>query len=83
MPEFNREEFEVKGKELVEKVKQVVHEGNVRKVILKNEKKETIVEFPLTIGVVGAVFAPMLAAVAAIAAVVTKCTVEVEKKSDS
>lgn len=81
MPEFNREEFEVKGKELVEKVKQVVHEGNVRRVIIKNEKKETIVEFPLTIGVVGAVVAPMLAAVAAIAALVGKCTVEVEKKA--
>ena len=82
MAEFNKEEFEVKGKELVEKVKQVVHEGNVRQVIIKNENKETIVEFPLTVGVVGAVVAPMLAAVAAIAALVGKCTVEVEKKAE-
>ncbi len=81
MAEFNKEEFEVKGKELVEKVKQIVHEGNVRRVIIKNEGK-VLVEFPLTIGVVGAVVAPVLAAVAAIAALVTKCTVEVEKKAE-
>lgn len=81
MTEFNKEEFEVKGKELVEKVKQIVHAGNVRKVIIKNEGK-VLVEFPLTLGVVGAVLAPMLAAVAAIAALVTKCTVEVEKKAE-
>ncbi|MBI3492268.1 MAG: DUF4342 domain-containing protein [Acidobacteria bacterium] len=72
------ESFKVAGHQLLDAVKKLLHEGNVRRVIIKHETK-TIAEFPLTVGVVGAVLAPMLAAVAAIAAVMGECTVEVER----
>jgi hypothetical protein len=68
----------------VDAVKKLIHEGNVRRVIIKHGN-DTIAEFPLTVGVIGAVLAPVLAAVAAIAAVVKECTIEVERvgtKSD-
>ena len=77
MPESYTESFRVAGQQLVDAVKKLVHEGNVRRVIIKHEGN-TIAEFPLTIGVIGAVLAPMLAAIAAIAAAVKECTVEVE-----
>jgi len=60
-------------------VKELIKEGNVRRIIIKNEEGKTLVEFPLTIGVVGAVLLPMWAALGAIAALVTKCTIVVEK----
>jgi hypothetical protein len=72
------ESFKVAGEQLVDAVKKLIHEGNVRRVIIKHES-QTIAEFPLTIGVIGAVLAPVLAAVAAIAAVVKECTIEVER----
>jgi len=74
------EEFKVNGGQLVEKVKQLIHEGNIRRISIRNEAGETLVEFPLTFGAVGAVLAPALAAVGAIAALVTNCTIVVEKK---
>ena len=70
--------FRVSGDELVKRVKELIHEGNVRRVILKQDGR-TVVEFPLTVGVVGTVFAPVLAAVGAIAALLTECTLEVER----
>ena len=73
------EEFHVSGDTLVAKIKELVQEGNVRRVVLKNEEGKILVEFPLTLGVVGAVLAPQLAAIGAIAALVTRCTVVVEK----
>lgn len=73
------EEFKVKGDDLLAKVKQLINEGNVRKIIIKNKEGKTVVELPLTVGVVGAVFAPVLAAVGAIAALVSECTVVVER----
>jgi hypothetical protein len=72
------ESFRVAGQQLVDAVKKLLHEGNVRRVIIKHEGR-TIAEFPLSIGVLGAVLAPELAAIAAIAAVVKECTVEVER----
>ena len=72
------ESFKVAGEQLVDAVKRLVHEGNVRRVIIKHEG-HTVVEFPLTVGVIGAVLAPLLAAVAAIAAALKECTVEVER----
>ena len=75
-----KEEFKVSGEELVEKIKEIIKEGNARKIIIKNENGESIVEFPLTIGAIGALIAPILAAVGAIAALLTKCTIVVEKK---
>lgn len=75
-----KEEFKVSGEELIGKIKGLVKEGNIRRIIIKNEKKETLIEIPLTYAVVGAILAPALAAVGAIAALVTKCTIIVEKK---
>lgn len=75
------EEFSVSGKELVDKVKEIIKQGNVRKIMIKNEKGETLVEIPVTIAVIGAVLVPVLAAVAAIAALVSKCTIVVEKRT--
>jgi len=63
---------------IVEKLKAIVHEGNVRRVVVKHDGR-TIAEFPLTAGVVGAVIAPVLAAVAAIAAMLKDCTIEIER----
>lgn len=74
------EEFKINGEDLVARVKQLVKEGNVRRIIIKNEAGKTLVELPLTIGAIGAVLAPTLAAVGAIAALVTKCTIVVEKR---
>jgi hypothetical protein len=76
----NHESFKVSGDELLSKIKEIIKEGNARKVIIKNEKEETIMEFPLTIGAIGVVLAPVFAAVGAIAALATDCTIVVEKK---
>ena len=73
------EEVSVSGDQLLAKVKEVLHEGNVRRVSIKNEDGDTVLEVPLTLGVVGAILAPQLAAVGAIAALLTKCTIVVEK----
>lgn len=73
-----KESFKVAADQLVDAVKKIVHEGNVRRVVIKQEGR-TVVEFPMTVGVVGTVFAPMLAAVGALAAVLTECTIEVER----
>lgn len=78
----NYEEFTVNGKKVVEKIKEIIKAGNARKIIIKNEKKETILEIPLTLGAVGMVLAPVLAAIGAITALVTKCTIIVEKKNE-
>ncbi len=82
MTKTTKEEFKVNGEELLAKVKQLVAEGNVRRIIIKNKEGKQLVEFPLTIGVVGAVLAPVLAAVGAIAALVTECTIVVEREID-
>jgi hypothetical protein len=75
-----KEEFKLSGDAIIEKIKSIVKEGNARKIIIKNENGETIAEFPLAVGAVGALLAPILAAVGAIAGLLTKCTLVVEKK---
>ncbi len=77
---FRTEEFHVNGEELLGKVKQLVHEGNIRRIIIKNKEGAVLMELPLTFGVVGALLAPTLAAIGAIAALLTEATVVVEKK---
>lgn len=72
------ESFKVKGSQLLDMVKNLLHESNVRKVVIKQDER-TIAEFPLTVGVIGAVFAPILAAVGALAALLHECTIEVER----
>ena len=73
------EEFRVNGEELIEKIKQLIHESNIRRIIIKDKDGKTVMEIPLTIGVVGVLLAPTLAAVGAIAALLTEATVVVEK----
>ncbi len=74
------EEFKVQGEALLSSVKQLIHEGNIRRIIIKNDEGKTLIEIPLTIGVVGALLLPTLAAVGAIAALVADCTIVVEKE---
>lgn len=76
------EEFTVNGEELLAKVKSLINEGNIRRIIIKDTEGKILVEFPLTIGVIGTVLAPILAAVGAIAALVTKCTIVVERREE-
>ena len=75
------EEFKVDGEDLLKKVKSLIAEGNIRRIIIRNKDGRSIVELPLTVGVVGAVLAPPLAAVGAIAALVTECTIVVEREA--
>lgn len=74
------EEIHVMGSNLVDKVKELIHEGNVQRIIIKNEQGHTIVEIPVTLAAIGLVAAPELAAVGAIAGFVTKCTLVVERR---
>ena len=73
------ESFHVNGENLLKKVKELIQEGNVRRITIKDKNGKTIIVVPLTIGVVGAVIAPALAAVGAIAALVTECSIIVER----
>ncbi len=74
-----KEEFQVSGDVLVAKIKELIHEGNVRRIILRNEEGKTLIEIPLTIGVVGAILLPTWAAIGAIAALAARLTIVVEK----
>jgi hypothetical protein len=80
MAETFKESFRVAGNQLLDAVKKLVHEGNVRRVIIKQDTR-TVAEFPLTVGVIGTVLAPMLAAIGALAAVLSECTIEVEREA--
>ncbi len=74
------EEFKVSGDTLIKKIKDLINEGNVRKITIKDKNGKEIVVFPLTVGVVGAVLAPVLAAVGAIAALIGECSITVERE---
>ena len=74
-----QEEFSVKGEEVLKKVKELIKEGNIRRLIIKDKKGKVLIELPLTVGVVGALLAPPLAAVGAVAALVSECTIAVER----
>ncbi len=76
---IHSEEFRINGEELIAKIKQLFHEGNIRRIIIKEKDGKTVMEIPLTIGVVGVLLAPTLAAVGAIAALLKEATVVVEK----
>jgi len=77
--ETRKEEFKLNGGEIIDKIKELIHEGNIRRIIIKNEEGKTIIEIPLTLGVVGAALVPVLAAVGAIGALVAKMSIVVEK----
>lgn len=80
MAKTKKEEFKIDGEHLLAKVKELIKEGNVRKITIKDKTGKELVTFPLTIGVVGAVIAPVLAAVGAIAALIGECTISVERE---
>jgi hypothetical protein len=73
------EEFKVDGDKLISEIKKILHQGNVRRIIVKNDKGETLIEVPLTIGVVGAILLPVWAALGAIAALAANFTIVVER----
>ena len=76
---FTTEEFRVEGEKLITKIKELIHEGNIRRISIKDKEGKTVLEIPMTLGVVGIVIAPQLAASGAIAALLTEATVVVEK----
>ena len=73
------QEFTLNGDEVVHKVKELIHEGNIRRIIIKNEEGRTMLEVPLAIGLIGAALLPVLAAIGAAAAIATRCTIIVER----
>lgn len=77
------EEFKVMGKDLVEKISQLIHEGNVRRIIIKDEKGNTFLEIPLTVATVGVIAVPVLAGLGAIAALIANFTIVVEKTQEA
>ena len=77
--ETRSEEFKLDGGELINKIKELIHEGNIRRIILKNEEGKVLIEIPLTLGLVGAALLPVVAAVGAIAALAAKFIIVVEK----
>jgi hypothetical protein len=79
MSTFN-ESFTIKGEQLLKKIKELIEEGNVRKITIYDKAGKEVMTFPLTIGVVGAVLAPVLAAVGALAALIGECTISVERE---
>ena len=75
-----KDEFKVSGEMLLTRIKELVHEGNVRRIVIKNDAGHVLAEFPLTVGVVGAILVPVWAAIGAIAALVADLTIEVERR---
>lgn len=84
MPEntTKTEEFNVNGEELLARIKDLIRQGNIRRVIIKNKEGRTLMEIPLTLGVVGALLAPTLATIGAIAALLSEATIVVEKVTE-
>jgi hypothetical protein len=78
-----KQEFTVNGDQVVAKVRELVNEGNVRRLIIKNEEGRTLLEVPLTIGVIGAALLPVFAAIGALAALATRCTIVVEREAEA
>ena len=80
MASKKQESFKVNKEEVVSTIKKLIQEGNVRRITIKDKNSKVIAEFPLTVGVVGTVLAPVLAAAGAIAALITECTISVERE---
>lgn len=77
------QEFTLNGDEVVAKVKQLIHEGNIRRITIKNDEGRTLLEIPLTLGLIGAALLPVLAAIGAAAALATRCTLVVERDPEA
>ena len=82
MTKTKKEEFKVNGEQVMAKVKQLITEGNIRKITIKDKNGKELITFPLTIGVVGTVIAPVLAAVGALAALIGECTIAIEREEE-
>ena len=80
MTKTKKESFTINGEKLLEKIKELSREGNIRKITITDKNGKELVTFPLTIGVVGTVFAPVLAAIGALAALIGECTITVERE---
>lgn len=80
-PRPRTQEFTIDGDEVVAKVKELIHEGNIRRITIKNEEGRTMLEVPLTIGLIGAALLPVFAAIGAAAALATRCTIVVEREA--
>ncbi len=80
MTKTTKESFSIHGEQLLKKVKELIKEGNIRKITILDKSGKELMAFPLTVGVVGAVFAPVLAAVGALAALIGECTITVERE---
>jgi hypothetical protein len=78
-----KESFQINGEKLLKKVKELINEGNIRKITIHEKSGKELMSFPLTVGVVGAVFAPVLAAVGALAALIGDCTITVEREEQT
>jgi hypothetical protein len=78
-----KEEFQIKGEDLIRKIKELIKEGNVRRLVIKDEEGKVYLEIPVTFGVIGAILAPTLAALGAIAALVANLRVEVIRDQDT
>ncbi|MGA2141399.1 MAG: DUF4342 domain-containing protein [Brevinematales bacterium] len=76
------EEFKVSGDSLLSKIREIIHEGNIRRITIKNDDGQSLIEIPLTLGVIGAVLLPVWAAIGAIAALAVNFRIVVEKVSD-
>ncbi len=74
------ETFKISGANLLDKVKELIHEGNVRRIIIKDKKGTSLLEFPLTVGIIGTALIPIFVAIGTIAALVTECTITVERR---
>jgi hypothetical protein len=83
MATITKESIKVEGEKLLNKVKELVKEGNVRKISIHEKDGKELMSFPLSLGVVGAVFAPVLAAVGALAALIGECSITVEREEKS
>ncbi|MEP7317442.1 MAG: DUF4342 domain-containing protein [Panacibacter sp.] len=77
-----KETFNINGEELLKKIKELIAEGNIRKITVHDKEGKELMSFPLTIGVVGAVFAPVFAAIGAMAALLGECTISVEREEE-
>jgi len=81
-PKSRRKEHKgIRGDRIVAKIKELIYEGNVRHVVIKNDEGRTLIELPVTVGVAGTILAPVWAAVGALAALVTNCSIEVEREA--
>ena len=76
------EELKVKGSEIIEVVKKILHEGNVRRVIIKDEEDNTVLEIPISVGIIGAIVAPVLAAIGGIAALAKSYKIQIIRKEE-